>query len=282
MVKNPIFFTSIIIALALNRTVLAYDLSVNGNCNIYGAGHPAPNNAPTLGTHGGGIPPASVSLSLLGNPSTLNIKASGTVSFCTSCGNNGPNGTSSFITDAAPLRGISGITNLPARSLVAVFTSDVEPFDPAPASLNFGSIGTGYSTLSPLLRQMFFVGTGSNSLSTSTQAILVPSGATHIYFGLVDGYSYQDTPDGYEDNNGAFSVSINPSLYLKIDSQNSIPGVSVYGATGSTNRLEYLASLSSTNWTFLTNVILNTSPTRITDASFSTNKTRYYRAVKLP
>ena len=42
----------------------------------------------------------------------------------------------------------------------------------------------------------------------SLQTIIVPPGATRLYLGFVDGYTYQDTPDGYDDNSGALSVTV--------------------------------------------------------------------------
>jgi hypothetical protein len=277
----------ILIPLAINLTIAwanitsAVDVTVDSMCNIYGAGHPSPpNNAPTVGPHGGGVPPVLIIMSALNNAPWLQFYATGTVAYCPSCGNYGPDGNN-LIYDAPSYNGISGITNGPGRGLVAVFTSETEPANPAPAALNFGIIGTNYATLAPQLRQVFFIGNGLTG-SGSAQAVRVPAGATRLYLGLVDGYSYDDTPDGYQDNSGAFSVSVNPALFLGIDYATLKPGISVFGPVGSSNRIEYTTVLPATSWVPLTNVVITNIPTMLYDPSASGDSARFYRAFRWP
>jgi hypothetical protein len=148
-----------------------------------------------------------ISLGALSNAPALQFQASGSVSFCSGCGTNGPDGDSS-VWAGFSYNGISGITNVPGRSLIAAFTSDTEPSNPAPASLDFGVIGTNFAALAPQLDQLFFIGDGVTADGFS-QTIIVPAGATRLYMGFVDGYTYQDTPDGYDDNSGVLSVTVN-------------------------------------------------------------------------
>jgi hypothetical protein len=271
----------IIAAVAWIHAGLAVDVIMDSRCNIYGAGHSFPNNAPTVGTHGGGVPPVMISLNDLGNPPALEFQATGTVSYCPACGSAGSDGAS-FISAGPGYNGISGITNFPGRSLVAVFTSEIEPADPAPAALDFAVIGTNYVTLAPQLRQMFFVGDGLRNPTGAQQMVRVPAGATRLYVGLVDGYSYADTPDGYEDNTGSFTVTVNAALFLGIEYSAHKPGISVYGPINSTNRIEYTTTLPSTNWTSLTNIALPSLPVFLYDESSSGDSARFYRAVRLP
>jgi hypothetical protein len=196
----------LLLAMACTNVRAAIAVSVNGMCNIYGAGHTPPNDTPDLGPNGGGIAPVMISLAALSNAPALQFQASGTVSFCPNCGSYGPNGDGGLWAGFS-YNGISGITNFPARGLIATFTSDTEPSNPAPASLDFGIIGTNFTSLAPQLNQLFFIGAGV-AASGLGQTIIVPPGATRLYLGFVDGYTYQDTPDGYDDNSGSLFVNV--------------------------------------------------------------------------
>jgi hypothetical protein len=271
----------IVLTVACARVASAIDVSVDAQCNIYGAGHTPPNDAPTVGSNGGGVAPVMVSLTALGNPTTLQFTATGSVSYCPGCGANGPDGAD-FLTAAPSYNGISGITNFPARSLLAVFTSDTEPANPAPSPLDFALIGTNYATLAPQLRQIFYLGDGLTATNTA-QVISVPAGATKVYLGLVDGDSYEDTPDAYDDNSGAFSVTvISASLALGIEYSTGKPGISIFGPVGSSNRIEYVTALPATNWIPLTNIVLTGNPTFLYDTSSSGDRARFYRALQWP
>jgi len=133
--------------------------NVSAMCNIYGAGHSPPNDTPTEGSGGGGIAPAAVSMQALSNAPYLEFLATGAVSFCNGCGSNGPDGTN-FFTSAPSYNGISGISNFPARSLIGVFTSETQPTNPAPPSLDFSAIGINSPILAPQLCQLFYIGDG--------------------------------------------------------------------------------------------------------------------------
>lgn len=101
---------------------------------------------------------------------------------------------------------IAGFTNVPADSLVGVFLGPGLPTsNPAPASIDFSSsgVGTNFSSLSPVLQQLFFIGDGlTGTGSGSVQTFIVPSGATQLYLGTGDGY-------GWYNNSGSFSVTVN-------------------------------------------------------------------------
>jgi len=132
-----------------------------------------------------------------------------------------------FYTDIASTAGISGLTlfettptDRRAMFLAGVFTTDSEPSDPAPAILDFSStsLGTSFTTLSPLLNQSFFIGDGlTGTGSGAVQQFLVPDAATKLYFGIVDGQAFVGNPDYYDNNLGTFHVQGLVSSVPEID-----------------------------------------------------------------
>ena len=89
------------------------------------------------------------------------------------------NGTYSYM---GPYGGLSGITAPGAGYLVGVFETSTGPVGVAPPSLNFlptslGGIGTNFSSLSPALNQVFYIGDGlTGDGFGSLQQFLVPTG----------------------------------------------------------------------------------------------------------
>jgi len=116
----------------------------------------------------------------------------------------GPDGAASVITShfTGAEHGISDV-NVPIDALLGVFLSASQPdllFPPGP--LDFSSAASrDYLTLFPLLQQVFFMGDGLTS-GFSAQTIIVPAGATRLYLGTMDGYSWNN-------NVGAFEVTLN-------------------------------------------------------------------------
>ena len=105
---------------------------------------------------------------------------------------------------------ISGITLPGAGSLVGVFVAAGGPSGTAPPALDFTSsgIGTSFTTLSPLLDQVFFIGDGLTGDGTGTvQTFNVPAGATQLYLGISDAPFYNGSPGAYGDNSGSYSVA---------------------------------------------------------------------------
>ena len=96
--------------------------------------------------------------------------------------------------------GISGAT-WPINALVGVFLDASQPsLSAAPASLDFTS--TSFTTLSPQLRQAFFIGDGLTGTGTgTTQTFIVPAGATRLFLGTSDGF-------GWFNNSGSFAVTV--------------------------------------------------------------------------
>jgi len=108
-------------------------------------------------------------------------------------GLSGPDGYNSYdpTHDEYDDFGISRVLNTRLNTLVGVFLTDAAPSPPAPASLTFGDDMT-----SPLLRQTFVIG-------SSLQNMTIPSGATRLFFGLNDGYEWNN-------NVGALGVTVMP------------------------------------------------------------------------
>jgi hypothetical protein len=85
--------------------------------------------------------------------------------------------------------GIS-LADLPADALVGVFVAAGGPSGTAPANLNFtgaGGIGTDFTSLSPELDQLFFIGDGlTGTGSGNIQTFIAPAGAGTLYLAVSD------------------------------------------------------------------------------------------------
>ncbi|HEY1130655.1 MAG TPA: PEP-CTERM sorting domain-containing protein [Roseateles sp.] len=114
-------------------------------------------------------------------------------------------------TNVLPLNGLSGIFGNTQLGLVAVFTSEADPFgQTAPASLNWNA-STQAGTQSPLLNQVFFVGDGHAGLNKPAGQLLsfvAPAGATRLYIGFADSYSFSGLPGYYSDNRGELNYTL--------------------------------------------------------------------------
>jgi len=120
------------------------------------------------------------------------------------CPGDGPDGGTEFQFHVAE-NGLPD-SNMPLNALAGVFLNTDRPdLIPPPLSLFFDAAGNvvggiNYSSLSPQLRQVFFIGDGQTAGGNS-QAILPPDGATRLYLGVMDGSQYNN-------NSGAFEVVI--------------------------------------------------------------------------
>jgi hypothetical protein len=104
---------------------------------------------------------------------------------------------------------ISGITAPDDGYLVGVFIAAGGPSGPMPTALDFSS-GTSFTSLSPALDQVFFIGDGLTGDGTgTTQTFYVPAGAGELYLGISDAPGYEGNPGSYGDNSGSFSVTVN-------------------------------------------------------------------------
>jgi hypothetical protein len=92
--------------------------------------------------------------------------------------------------------------NAPIDALMGVFLGPDQPnLSAAPSALDFSMPGSrDYLILSPLLKQVFFIGDGL-AFSSIAQQIVIPTGATRLFLGSMDGYQWAG-------NTGSFTVDV--------------------------------------------------------------------------
>ena len=171
--------------------------------NIYGAGHGTPPGPG--GGSSGNLPPGIILPVAPGRVLTFS-SVTGTATLTTSFGLFSPDGNPSFAMNLSSYGGISGIKSDASSCLVGVFLASGEPVDPAPTIPDFtaAGLGTTFSTLAPLINQMFYIGDGlTGTGSGSQQQFYIPDTATAFYLGFADGNGYSGLPGMYGDNDGA-------------------------------------------------------------------------------
>jgi hypothetical protein len=191
-----------ILATSLGAPVLAQVVipSVPGTANPYLSG--MPNGSTCCG--GDSVPgqsPVLVTGITLVPGSTVTFIVSGSVNFVPGPSGNPPDGGAVAATPAN--NGISG-ASWPANALVGAFLDNSLPTaTPAPVDLNFSTPGsTSFPSLSPALKQAFFIGDGLTGNGTgAVQTFVVPAGATRLFLGTSDG-------SGWFNNSGAFAVTV--------------------------------------------------------------------------
>jgi hypothetical protein len=108
-----------------------------------------------------------------------------------------PDGDAGWLTihHAGADNGISAIF-APMSACLGVFLGDEQPDQsPAPPDLDFGTIESrNFRSLSPVLKQVFFIGdgfVGDNTTSDGVQQIIeIPMGATRLYLGTMDSFEW--------------------------------------------------------------------------------------------
>lgn len=113
----------------------------------------------------------------------------------------GATGIASFVHFTGAENGISDI-NVPIDSLLGVFLGPNQPDSlAAPTTLDFSTaVSRDFLSLAPALQQVFFMGDGLTSGSL-VQTIIAPAGASRLYLGTMDGYSWNN-------NSGSFEVRL--------------------------------------------------------------------------
>lgn len=103
-----------------------------------------------------------------------------------------------------PTNSNNGMSNVraPIGAVMAVFMDDNAPTTTAaPANLDFNTATQrDYTSISPKLKQVFFVGDGKRS-NGETQSIVIPQGATRVFFGMMDAWQWND-------NQGTFKTRL--------------------------------------------------------------------------
>lgn len=109
-------------------------------------------------------------------------------------------GATFFNHSGGDANGISGV-RAPISALMGVFLSSGQPsLTAAPSDLNFQTLGLNFTNLSPLLKQLFFIGDGE-TVANKVQLFDIPAGATRLYLGTMDGF-------GWFNNTGAITVDV--------------------------------------------------------------------------
>jgi hypothetical protein len=178
--------------------------TVNATDVIYAAGTQS-----GIAAGAGGTVPSGYDITGFGS---LTFLTTGSITLNSGRNINDPDGTSSENSSSynAGSGGIAGIVAPNDGFLVGVFLGMGGPSGSAPSALDFttGS-GTAFTSLSPELDQVFFIGDGlTGDGSGSTQTFYIPTGATELYLGISDACGYSGGPSCYGDNAGAYAVSI--------------------------------------------------------------------------
>ena len=187
-------------ALLIGAPALA-QVSVPGSSNPYLSGMPG-GSACCGGDAAPAQSPVEVTGVTLSPGSSLTFSATGSVNFVPGPSGDPPDG-GGVLTATPANNGISG-ASWPANALVAVFLDNSLPTaSSAPANLDFSTPGSrSFPSLSPALKQVFFVGDGLTGNGTgAVQTFVVPPGATRLFLGTSDG-------SGWFNNSGAFSVTV--------------------------------------------------------------------------
>lgn len=149
---------------------------------------------------------ASSGLSLTAG-GALTITATGSTDY-NGCASPSPDGGGACGGNSfAAALGVSGYTG-PINALIGVFLDASVPSGPNPPTLDFSTPGsTAQPTISPALRQAFFIGDGRTGTgSGSAQQFIVPAGATRLLLASSDGI-------GANYNNfGSFSVVLSDGV----------------------------------------------------------------------
>jgi hypothetical protein len=153
----------------------------------------------------------------------LTFSVKGSVNYAGAPPTDPPDGDVNYVIHHATAaeNGMSDVVS-PVDALMAVFLAVVPPNAiAAPATLDFSTPASrDYTTLSPLLQQVFFVGDGLTSTNV-VQQIQIPVGATAFYLGTMDGF-------GWSNNSGSFNVQVTGPGHSAVPE----PGPLVLAGTG--------------------------------------------------
>jgi hypothetical protein len=195
------------------RPAQAQTLKVDSNYEISGAGYKAVTTSDGTGElpHKIALPAGSSSMTfaIYGGTITKGRCTAACITITGGSNYNDADGVGSGV--SANIRSDLSISGIQAPNLgfvTGVFESGAPKGD-APVTLDFDTIGTDFTSLSPVLQQqLFFIGDGLTGDGTgSVQVLSVPSGAKSLYLGITDACNGTGQPSCYGDNTGDFIVS---------------------------------------------------------------------------
>lgn len=112
--------------------------------------------------------------------------------------------TASNLSSFGSLSGYTGSQG----ALAGVFLSDAIPTGaPPPATLNAATEIDPFVEIAPLIGQIFYIGTGQTA-GGDFRRYVAPTGATRLFFGIPDGFSFVGVPGAYDDNDGAYRIRV--------------------------------------------------------------------------
>jgi hypothetical protein len=174
-------------------------VTVRGTSNLYLAGMPDGTKG-RFNDKAPGQWPVLVNLSLTG-AQAVTFTASGGVAHDPGLSTAPPDGSNVLAYHKGSEHGVAGVT-APFESLMGVFLTNQQPDrGRAPRPLKFSEGDTDFTTFSPQLKQVFFIGSGVTK-SGVVRKFLIPSGATRLFLGTMDEFDWCD-------NIGSFSVTVN-------------------------------------------------------------------------
>jgi len=232
--KDLLSFSALGLLTIFGATVAHADTVVPSTSVIYAAGTQS-----SLASGANGTAPVSVAVN---GATSYTFSTTGTISLNSGGNSNDADGANSAVSSSSNSGSgsISGMTGPGAGYLVGVFLGAGGPSGSAPASLDFTTgAGIGFSSLSPLLNQVFFIGDGLTGDGTgTTQTFFVPVGATELYLGISDACGYNGGPSCYGDNSGQFNVAINPTGGSVVPEPSSLMlfGTGILGVAGTIRR----------------------------------------------
>ncbi|MBI3850323.1 MAG: hypothetical protein HY298_08550 [Verrucomicrobia bacterium] len=185
-----------------------------------------------------------------------------------------PDGNLSNMDTTTSEFGLSSVTG-PSGALVGVFLNDLIPSGTAPPALDFSTqANRDILVLSPVLRQVFYIGSGGTSLG-STKGFVVPQGATRLFVGVLEQASCN------ANNTGWFSVGVPilpppPLQITEFSWSGDAFSLNVVATAGKSYTLEYKDSLSELTWKPIMTVSCGGCLLTLTDPS-ATMPQRFYR-----
>jgi hypothetical protein len=180
---------------ALAPALPALGASVPGTSNPFLAGQPDGTTANTADA----APGQSPVLVTLSGPTVgaLTFAVTGSVNNAPGPSGLTADGNAGSIATAPAENGLAGVS-APFNALLGVFLTDATPGGAAPAGLDFTlPASRDFTTLAPLLLQVFFIGDGLASLG-GTQFFNVPTGATRLFLGTADTFQWANNSGGFE------------------------------------------------------------------------------------